>query len=231
MRIQGLKYIGLVRGQLIAAIGLVCLMTAISGCGIFGFLFSEGPFEKGMIPVYDLKKNQDRKVLIWIECPRSSGADHDLRKMLRTAFQVYMVEKAGFDPENVLLNSNTNSQLRVDPKDLARSRGAGYILLLTVDSFETDFLHVRDYYAGEMVTRALLIDVDLGTPVWPHQPEGKMVHISVEMETKGREALVRRLVAGATHCTLRELYSCDKLKYKHPDQRISIQEAYEIETY
>lgn len=231
MKIPELKYSGLVRGQLIAAIGLMCVMVVISGCGIVGFLFSEGPFEKGIIPVYDLKKNQDRKILIWIECPRSSGADHDLPKILSTAFQVYMVEKAGFDAENVLLNSTINTPFMVDPKEFAHLRGAGYILMLTVDSFETDFLHVRDYYAGQMVTRALLIDVDLGTPVWPRQPEGKMVQISVDMETEGRDTLVRRLVSGATHCTLRELYPCDKLKYKHPDQRISVQEAYELETY
>jgi hypothetical protein len=78
------------------------------------------------------------------------------------------------------------------------------------------------------VTRAVLQDTDLGTRVWPQQPEGKMVHVGVEIETKGRDALVSRMISAAAHCTLRNLYPCDKLKFKHADERISMQEAYEI---
>jgi hypothetical protein len=151
---------------------------------------------------------------------------------MSSAFGVYMTEKAGFDPENLVLNPAAGSQaMMLNPKDIAREYEAGYVLLVTVDTFEVDSLHMRDYYAGDMVTRAMLIDVDLGTSVWPRQPEGKMIHISVEMEPEGRNALVSRMVSAAAHCTLRYLYPCDKLKYKHADERISMQEAYEIETY
>jgi hypothetical protein len=100
-----------------------------------------------------------------------------------------------------------------------------------VDNYSADFLQVRDYYAGELITRAVLFDLDLDTAVWPSYPEGKMVHISVEMETKGRDALISRLSSGAAHCTLRYLYPCDKLKFDAADERVSLQEAYEIETY
>ena len=197
-----------------------------------GFLLSPGAFENGIPPAYNLKKNQDRKVLVWIECPYSSGADHDVQQLLGTAFELYMVEKAHFDPDNVLIYASPASQtMLLDPKEIARSQGAGYVLLVTVDSYEVDFLQVRDYYAGDMITRALLIDVDLGTPVWPRQPEGKMVQITVELESDGRDALISRMVSAVAHCTMRHLYPCDKLKYKHADERISMQEAYEIETF
>jgi hypothetical protein len=203
-----------------------------SGCAYLGFLLSPGPFEKGVAPAYNLQKQQDRKVMIWVECPHSSGADYDSPETVAGTFMLYLIEKAKFDPENVVVAPTVdNKHAVVDPLQIARDQGVGYLLLVQVDAYEVDSMGVRNYYAGEMVTRALLMDVDLGAAVWPKQPEGKMIHVSVEMETEGRGALVVRLTSAAAHCTLRYLYPCDKLKYKHVDERISLQEAYEIETY
>jgi hypothetical protein len=149
--------------------------------------------------------------MVWIECPHSANADFDVQEKLALTYQLYLAEKAEFEPENIILNSAAaNSSFLLDPKEIARSQGAGYLLLVQVDNYSADFLQVRDYYAG---------------------PEGKMVHISVEMETKGRDALISRLSSGAAHCTLRYLYPCDKLKFDAADERVSLQEAYEIETY
>jgi hypothetical protein len=213
------------------AISLLCLL-ATSGCVALGFLLSPGPFEKKTTPIYDLKAQQDRKVLIWIECPRSSGVDYDVAEKLALAFQLTLIEKGGLESENVILNPATDSgNLSLDLMEIARSKNAGYLLLVQVDEYSTDFLRVRDYYSGEIITRSVLQDTDLGSRVWPRYPEGKMVQISVEMETGGRDALVSRLASAAAHCTLRYLYPCDKLKFKHSDERISMQEAYEIETY
>jgi hypothetical protein len=143
-----------------------------------------------------------------------------------------MVEKADFKNENVILNPvPEKNTFMLDPKQVARSQGAGYVLLVQVDGYESDFLHVQDFYSGELITRAVLLDTDLGSQVWPVQPEGKMIHISVEMESGGRDALLSRLVSAAAHCTMRNLYPCDKLKYKQSDERISTQEAFELETY
>jgi len=145
---------------------------------------------------------------------------------------LYLVEKAEFNAENIILSSLSDSKtLLLDPKKIARSQGAGYLLLVQVDKYETDFLQIRDYFAGELITRAILFDVDSGETLWPSQPEGKMIHIAVEMETKGRDALVSRLTSATAHCILRYLYPCEKLKFKTADERVSLQEAYEMETY
>ena len=58
-----------------------------------------------------------------------------------------------------------------------------------------------------------------------------MTHISVAMEEDGRDALVSRLTSATAHCVLRYLYPCDKLKFETADERVSLQEAYEMETY
>ena len=58
-----------------------------------------------------------------------------------------------------------------------------------------------------------------------------MIHVGVEMEKSGREALVERMTAATAQCVLRYLYPCEKLKFKSIDERVSLQEAFEIETY
>lgn len=207
-------------------------MFSLSGCAILSLLLSEGPFEKGMPPAYDLKKQQERKVLVWIECPRSANADFDLQEKLATAFQLYLVARADFDSENIIQRPiDEGESLLLDPKKIARSQGAGYLLLVQVDKYEADSLQIRDYFAGELISRAVLYDVDLDQALWPSQPEGKMIHVAVEMEPEGRDALVNRLTSATAHCVLRNLYPCDKLKYKTADERVSLQEAYEMETY
>lgn len=223
----------LVRGACPVAWGVMAVfLSMLSGCNIIGFLMSPGAFEKKTVPAYDLKAQQDRKVMIWIECPRSAGADFDLQQTMAAVFEQTLIEKGEFEPESIILPPVDNSDTgRLDLMKTARSLGAGYVLLVHVDLYSIDSLRVRNYYSGEIVTRAVLQNTDLGDRVWPSQPQGKMVHIAVEIEADGRDALVNRLTSAAAHCTLRNLYPCDKLKFKHPDERISMQEAYEIETY
>ena len=76
-----------------------------------------------------------------------------------------------------------------------------------------------------------MFDVDLGETLWPSQPEGKMIHVAFEMESEGRDALVNRLTSTTAHCVLRNLYPCEKLKYKTAGERVSSQAAFEMETY
>ena len=232
MKTENTKHFVRSISRITAVVVLLCVAFAASGCVALSFLLSGGPFEKGEPPAYDLQDQQERKVLVWIECPRSANADFDVRKKLTSAFQLYIIERADFDVENVLLNPPAGTEtLLLDPKKIARSQGAGYLLLVHVDKYESDFLQIRDFYAGELITRSVLFDLDLDTAVWPSQPAGKMIHISVAMEEDGRDALVSRLTSATAHCVLRYLYPCDKLKFKTADEIVSLQEAYEMETY
>ncbi|OQY05266.1 MAG: hypothetical protein B6I25_05815 [Planctomycetales bacterium 4572_13] len=83
---------------------LLCTLFIASGCTALAFLLSSGPYEKKIPPAYDLKGQQDRKVFIWVECPRSANADFDVQEKLITAFQLYLTEKAGFNAENIITN-------------------------------------------------------------------------------------------------------------------------------
>lgn len=207
------------------------LPVLISGCDIFGFLASEGPFETKTKPEYNLLEQQDRKILLWVEFPQSLNAGFDTQQKLVSAFSAYMIGVAKIKPENLLVRPRMTDNTIQDPRNVAKEMGAGFVLLVQADLFELDSLQLKNYFTGQMITRAILLDVNLPRAVWPKQPEGKMIHIAVEVETGGRDAVISRLVSGAAQCTFRYLYPCDKLKFKNSDERVSVQEAFEIETY
>jgi hypothetical protein len=85
----------------VGVVAILCVVFAASGCIALSFLLSEGAYEKGIPPAYNLQKQQDRKVLVWVECPRSANADFDVQERLATAFKLYLVGKAKFDSENI----------------------------------------------------------------------------------------------------------------------------------
>lgn len=218
-------------GGALAGMLILCTLP-LSGCAVLGFLASPGAYEEKVAPVFDLQASQDRKILLWVECPRASGADYDLQKKLELAFTLYMTQRAGIDPLNLAERpAETSTQHSLDPVKIARELSAGYVLLVHVDEYDLTPLRIRDMYSGSMIVRAALLDTDTGVAVWPHQPEGKMLHNAVEMDSGGRDAVQSRLISGATHCVLRYLYPCDKVQFQHSTERVSTQQVFEIETY
>lgn len=204
-----------------------------SGCNLIGVIGTPGSFEQKIPPQYNLQAQQDRKLLLWIECPRSSNVDYDVEAKLRTAFQIYLIERARIKAENIftMTPSTSPDALYQDPVKIAQSMGVGYVLVVQVSDFELFRMNVRDYYAGQMESHAVLMDADLGMAVWPLQAAAKVTEVGVDMETKGRAAALGRLVSATAHCTLRYLYPCEKLKFKAPEEKISIQDAYDMETF
>ena len=216
------------------ALFVVALLAVIanSGCDVFGFLANPGAFEKKIPPQYDLQKQQDRKILLWVECPRSSGVDYDVQEKLTATCRIYLTEKVKIRPENIILNQRTSENtLTLDPVTIAQGLGAGYVLLVQIEDYELMPMNVQKYYSGEMISRTVLMDTDLSMAVWPKDPVGKVVHIGVDMETEGRDATLSRLVSSTAHCALRYLHPCEKLKFKVLDEKITIHDALEMETY
>lgn len=211
---------------------MLCVFVVNSGCGLIGVIGTPGAFEKKVPPQYDLQAQQDRKILLWVECPRSSNVDYDVEERLQIGFRIYLLGQAGIRPENIIMNSpDTPSDFAQDPVKIAQSLGVGYVLLVQVDDYELFRLDVRDYYAGRMLSHAVLMDVNLGMAVWPVRSAAKVIEVGVDMETKGRTVALNRLVSATAHCTMRYLYPCEKLKFKATDEKVSIQDAYEMETY
>ena len=232
MKVQDIKKFGRLGARKALLIVMLLAVIVNSGCDVFGFLANPGAFEKKIPPQYDLQKQQDRKILLWVECPRSSGVDYDVQEKLTATCQIYLTEKVKISPENIILNQRTSGNaMTLDSVKIAQGLGAGYVLLVQIEDYELMPMNVQKYYSGEMITRTVLMDTDLGMAVWPKDPVGKVVHIGVDMETEGRDATLSRLVSSTAHCALRYLHPCEKLKFKALDEKITIQDSLEMETY
>ncbi|MHC5083130.1 MAG: hypothetical protein ACYTET_04240 [Planctomycetota bacterium] len=200
---------------------------------IGGILATPGAYERVETPEYDLLAQQERKILLWVECPRSSGADYDVQENLIEAYQRYFSNMMEIEPENLIVyDSSAITDFFQDPKQIARSKGAGYVLMVQVNDFEMTPLQAKDYHYGIIETRSLLMDVDLGVSVWPRgDSQTKSAGIEIELDTKGRKSMMKRLTDAVAHCTLRYLYPCKSVNFKHSDERLTIQEAAEMETF
>ncbi|MHC4552712.1 MAG: hypothetical protein ACYSUT_08095 [Planctomycetota bacterium] len=167
-----------------------------------------------------------------VECPRSSGVDFDINKKLKESMEKYLTGIMKIETENLIVPTSDQDKTQSrDPLKAARDVGAGYVLVLQVDNYRLKALDVRDYYVGEMRSRAILMDTDLGEQVWPKEPQGKVVQVGVDLETEGRDMAVARLLSTTAHCAMRELYPCEKLKYKNSDEVMTLQDAMEMETF
>ena len=236
MKIQDHKNLVHLSARSIIFIVTLLFVIVNSGCNvasIFGVLATPGAYEQEKTPEYDLLAQQERKVLLWVECPRSSGADYDVQAELIDAFQRYFYKIMEMDQENlVVYNPASSTDYLLDPKKVARSKGAGYVLIVQVDDYEMTPLQAKNYFYGAISCRSLLLDVDLGVSVWPRGGgQTKATSIEIELETKGRDAMLQRLVKAAAHCTLRYLYPCLTHQFKHSGERMTIQEAADMETY
>ena len=185
-------------------------------------------------PAYDVVANQDKKVLIWVEAPRSAAADVDAAEKLAAAMSEHLVTRAKINPANLFVQADarsTPSGVVQTPEAAARQAGAGLVLLVRIEAYELLPLNIRNYHSGRMVTRALLLDVQTDRPLWPSGEQGKVHDIAIELGQGDRTAVLSQMSASMAHCIARNLYPIVKMHYKNSDERISLQEAFELETF
>lgn len=209
---------------------IACLLAAAifaGGCP------STGIYSK-VKPAYDLSADKTKKVLIWVESPRSAAADPDAADRLAEAIRDHLVAKAGIAPDNVLLardSAGSAGAALVTPDAAALHAGAATALFVRIEEYELLPMSLPNYYSGKMVTRSVLLDAQTGQSLWPLMTEGKVHDIVIELGKGDRQTILSRLTAGSAHCVLRNLYPITKLHYKYSDERVSLQEAFEQETF
>lgn len=207
---------------------LVAMAVCIAGQGCTSGIYSNVP------PVYDLQANQDKKVLIWIEVPHSAAADPDAADKLTYAILNHLVAKAKIKPDNVLVANtipNVMDSFLSAPEAAAQKAGAGLVLFVRIESYELMPVNIRNFHSGRMLTRSVLLDAHTAKPLWPENAQSKQHDIVVELAQGDRDTMLSRLTDGTAHCISRNLYPIRKLNYKNSDERISIQEAFELETF
>lgn len=184
-------------------------------------------------PAFDLPARQNEKILIFVDVPARVGADADLAEQLTLAIQKHLITKAHLKPDNVLTMDNTARVSSLSPQQAAQSRQAGLALYVLVEEYELTQLPIRspECYAGRLVCRAVLIEAASGAVLWPTDTNGKQIEIVLELNKDTRNATLRRLVTSTAHCIARDLYPIEKRLYRNSDQRLSADEAFEMDIF
>ncbi len=213
-------------------VSLVILFTG-SGCNIFGFLSSPSAFEKTIKPEFELKSQQAQKVYVWVEPTPSSGIDVNTADLFAQTVGAGLNQKAGIRKRNVIIGSSLEGQknLYVRPETLAEKAGAGLVLYIRAESFEAINHHSNKIYSGRLVSRAVLLDVKTGQLLWPASADGLETDVAIEMMTQGKDAMVSRLCAAASHCIVRNFYACRTTEYRVDEERSRLNEMIQQDVY
>lgn len=204
---------------------LILGVAAVAASGCNPGLYGKIP------PAYDLVENQDKKILIMIESPRYVAADVDAPEKLAAAVQNKLI-KAKVKPQNVILPKDASPASVLSPMQAGQQAGAGLVLFVRIEDYELLPISVRDFYSARMLTRAVLISAEDNAQLWPTDGrQGKLHDIVIEMGKGGREAVLTQMTESTAHCILRNLYPIEKLHYRNSDERIAVQQAFDMDTF
>ncbi|MBN2511893.1 MAG: hypothetical protein JXB18_03035 [Sedimentisphaerales bacterium] len=211
----------------------VVILFAGSGCNLFGFLSSPSAFEKTIKPEFELKSHQAQKVYVWVEPTPSSRIDVKTADLLAQSVGIQLNKKAGIWKNNIIVGSSLEGQkdMLIRPEALAEKAGAGLVLYIQVESFETINHHSNKIYSGRLASRAALLDVKTGQVLWPANINGLETDIAIEMMAQGEDAMVSRLCAAASHCIVRNFYACRKTEYRVDEERSRLNEMIQQDVY
>jgi hypothetical protein len=200
-----------------------------SGCGIVGVAGTPGSHEKKIPAEYDLTKHRDRKILVLVNQPIWLNAKVNLRYYLTDAINKNLARKVKI-PSGNLVAYNELSEFRSNqpnfslfpPPKAGRALDADVVLLVIIDDYQLHKIAETDYYKGSLNTQTILLDTATGEKLWPKSVKSKSIKVGFEVEERGRELAVKRLVRACAYCTVRYLYNCPKDKFKIFDDKSDV---------
>jgi len=212
---------------------LVCaglpVVLFYAGCspGIIGVLGTPTSSEQAEGSAeFDLSKNKDQKILIFIDQPSYLSSYANLRFFLTDTIARTLQEKAKMKPSLFIdykmladLRANTPDFYTLSPIEVGRKLGADIVLAVTIVDCKISNISDSGYVAGSLDAQAVLYSVSSGEKLWPTTEQSKLVGVGFESERRGRDAGVVRLAVAAAHCVTRYLYNCPKASFKISDER------------
>ena len=204
---------------------LIILATLFfhSGCkygGIVGILGTPSYHEIKIPAEYDLTERPDQKILTFVNQPAWLGAQANLRYYLTEAINRNLTVEVEI-PSDYLVPYSELSEFRsnkedfslLSPTEVGEALDANMVLLVMLEDYQLDKMAEANYYKGLLSARAVLLDVATGKKLLPKLANSKSIRVGFELESRGREIAIKRLVAALAHCTTRYLYNCHKTKF------------------
>lgn len=177
---------------------------------------------------YDLSKNKDQKILVFVDQPAYLSAYPNLRFFLTDMITktLQSKDKARISPALFInyqsladLRANTPDFYTLPPTQVAGKLGADLVLVVTITDCKVRDISEGGHVAGTLDAYAALYNVSSGEKLWPTTEQSKLVGVGFESERRGRDAAIVRLAAAASHCVTRYLYNCPKAGFKISDER------------
>ena len=206
-------------GCLLAVIGTVWS----GGCNVIGFIAAPSPHDKKTPAEYDLYRTESR-ILVFVDQARSSGVGFQVRSALDAAVSTYLSNKVRIDKSNIIATvgytpSLVQAYAGLSPAQIGRKAGADLVLYIRIDKYDLEQMDSRGFFSGSIATRSVLVDVDSAKIIWPASQAARLNRIKVDLEVRGRDAILNRLMSGNAHCITRYFYDCPSPKFRLGDEQ------------
>lgn len=202
---------------------LTMLLLAItSGC-------ISSDWEKPIIAEYDLTKEADKRIIIFVDQPAWLAAEDNLQYYITRAFSYQLINNVNFKPKHIVPyaelsehRSKLKDPLMYSPLGIAKELKADLAIFVKVDGYNLYDMDSTGYYKGYLNSQVLLVDVKTEEKLWPNDAKSRPFKVAVDIESRGREAAIKRLTGALAHCSVRYLYDCLKKNFKIPEDRSSL---------
>ncbi len=202
-----------------------------TGCATPAALLSPTKREQKIPAQYEIRKNQDKKILILVEAARASRADKRIVEALGADIALKLKKNAKVNEKNLIL-AWTNPQTAIEqdgsPANIAKKMDAGIAFYIVIEHFELYPAGHKDYYSGQLITSAAIVDANTSRIIWPEDTGVKRARSVVELETFGMASALDRLTQANAHILTRYLYDCPADRFKLADEGSYLIEAMEF---
>ncbi|MGA2679833.1 MAG: hypothetical protein ABSF37_11130 [Sedimentisphaerales bacterium] len=211
-----------------AGLPLVLFYAGCDAVGLVGVISTPTSSEAGASAEYDLSKNKNQKILVFVDQPTYLRDYPNLRFYITDTTTKILQDKdrARISP-SLFIDYQALADLRVNepkfsafsPSQIGEKLGADLVLVITVTDCKVRDIPEGGYVSGSLDAYAALYMVSSGEKLWPTTEHSRLVQVGFESERRGRDAAVVRLAAAASRCVTRYLYNCPKAGFKVSDER------------
>lgn len=224
-----LFYLGIIMRKVLFCF-LVFVLLFCSGCGdIIGWIITPGPYDRKIPAEFKIKDRAKEKVMVFVD---QIGGSADIgvhkRAELRDAIGTLLVTRAGvkrkylvIKSEVDVIRSSSGGYLNYSPIKIAAEAGAGLVLYTRVLDYKLFPSGPKGFYIGSLDTGSVIYDTKLEKIVWPLDGKPKVVRMEVDIESRGEEETIEKLMTSTAHGIVRHLYNIRYQQFKTSLEKVS----------
>ena len=207
------------------------MILAGIGCRATGAFLSPSIHEQKIPAEYKIAPQAKKGLLVFVEGATGVTRSRDVILDLTEVVKELLVKRAKVNKKYIasdkkleLLRARRDDLSILSPVKIGKESGVGLVLYILIEDYGLQMVDKRGYYAGSLLTRSVIFDVESGNVLWPAKGQGKRTIVKFALETKGKEVAKDRLALGVAQCVTRYLYDCPKPMFKTSDEFVMYKE-------